>query len=124
MPRCQLPARPRDDTMAVALKVVTAPFDVPDLADAEEYVTWMEHQPYKLEMTGGRLVMMAGGSNPHATIAGNVFASRSFRDPGCWFHVTRAATSSPRRALPRRRALCTNWKKHRYSGSFSCEMPR
>src|SRR5688500_16815764 len=32
----------------------------------------------------------------------------SFRDPGCWAvgdHATRAATSSPSRALPRRRAL-------------------
>src|SRR3954468_24727818 len=39
-------------------------------------------------------------------------------------HMTRAATRAPRRALPRRRALCTNSKKPRYSGSFSCEMPR
>src|SRR3954453_3425417 len=31
---------------------------------------------------------------------------------------------APRRALPRRRALCTNSKTPRYSGSFSCEMPR
>src|SRR3954454_13162972 len=28
-------------------------------------------------------------------------------------HATKPATSSPRRALPRRRALCTNWKKAR-----------
>src|SRR3954453_4281010 len=26
-------------------------------------------------------------------------------------HATKAATSAPSRALPRRRALCTNWKK-------------
>ena len=39
-------------------------------------------------------------------------------------HMTRAATRAPRRALPRRRALCTNSKKPRYSGSFSCEIPR
>src|SRR3954454_1055770 len=39
-------------------------------------------------------------------------------------HTTRAATRAPRRALPRRRALCTNSKKPRYSGSFSCEIPR
>src|SRR3954447_13593357 len=39
-------------------------------------------------------------------------------------HMTKAATRAPRRALPRRRALCTNSKKPRYSGSFSCEMPR
>src|SRR3954470_10083025 len=28
-------------------------------------------------------------------------------------HVTRAATRAPSRSLPRRRALCTNWKKPR-----------
>ena len=27
--------------------------------------------------------------------------------------ITRAATRGPSRALPRRRALCTNWKKPR-----------
>ena len=38
----------------------------------------------------------------------------SYRDPGWWgHHVTRAATRAPSRALPRRRALCTNWKKPR-----------
>src|SRR5271165_1111539 len=39
-------------------------------------------------------------------------------------HATRAPTRAPSRALPRRRALCTNWKKPRYSGNLSCEMPR
>src|SRR5215217_4135508 len=39
-------------------------------------------------------------------------------------HATRAATRAPSRALPLRRALCTNWKKPRYEGSLSCEMPR
>src|SRR5262245_30721965 len=33
-------------------------------------------------------------------------------------------TKAPRRALPRFRTLCTNSKKPRYSGSFSCEIPR
>jgi uncharacterized protein with PIN domain len=28
-------------------------------------------------------------------------------------HATKAATRAPSRALPRRRALCTNWKKPR-----------
>src|SRR4051794_33872806 len=28
-------------------------------------------------------------------------------------HATKAATSAPSRALPRRRALCTNWKNPR-----------
>src|SRR5689334_6738234 len=39
-------------------------------------------------------------------------------------HPTKPETRAPSRALPRRRALCTNWKKPRYSGSFFCEMPR
>src|SRR4051794_8869893 len=39
-------------------------------------------------------------------------------------HTARAATGAPRRALPGRRALCTNAKKPRYSGNLSCEMPR
>lgn len=64
--------------MAVAL-ALTAPFDVPDLTEPEAYVAWMEHQPYKLEMAGGRLVMMAGGSNPHSRIATNVTAALNAR---------------------------------------------
>src|SRR3712207_9230526 len=39
-------------------------------------------------------------------------------------HATRAATRAPSRVLPLRRALCTNWKKPRYEGSLSCEIPR
>ncbi len=31
---------------------------------------------------------------------------------------------APKRALPHRRALCTNWKKPRSFGSLSCEMSR
>jgi Uma2 family endonuclease len=50
-------------------------FDVPDLATPEAFVAWMETQPRKLEMAGGRLVMMAGGTNAHATIAGNLWAA-------------------------------------------------
>jgi Putative restriction endonuclease len=50
-------------------------FDLPDLATPEAFVAWMETQPRKLEMAGGRLVMMAGGSNPHATIATNTLAA-------------------------------------------------
>jgi hypothetical protein len=33
-------------------------------------------------------------------------------------------TRAPRRALPRRRTLCTNSKNPRYGGNFSCEIPR
>src|SRR6476469_5818408 len=36
--------------------------------------------------------------------------------------LTRAAIRAPSRAFPRRRALCTNSKKPRWIGSFSCEM--
>jgi len=39
-------------------------------------------------------------------------------------YLTSAGMRVPSRALPRRRALCTNWKKPRWSGSLSCEMPR
>jgi hypothetical protein len=39
-------------------------------------------------------------------------------------HPTKPPTRAPSRALPRRRTLCTNWKKPRYYGSLSCEMPR
>src|SRR4051794_33913223 len=44
----------------------------------------------------------------------DAIAHRSCWDPGCWpAYLTRAATRAPRRALPRRRALCTNSKKPR-----------
>src|SRR5690348_13581892 len=39
-------------------------------------------------------------------------------------HPTRPPTRALSRALPRRRALCTNWKNPRYCGSSFCEMPR
>ena len=60
--------------MATALKL-TAPCEIPELATAEQFVAWMAAQPCKLEMTGGRLVMMAGGTNAHATIGGNVLTA-------------------------------------------------
>jgi hypothetical protein len=47
---------------------------------------------YTLEQTADALIGIRGGRAHHAT---------------------KAATSSPRRALPRRRALCTSWKKAR-----------
>ena len=47
-------------------------------------------------------------------VCGQVNLEGSYRDPGCWpAYLTRAATRAPRRALPRRRALCTNSKKPR-----------
>src|SRR5215217_1174140 len=53
----------------------------------------------------------------------SVEALVGFRGAGLG-HTTKAATSAPSRALPRRRALCTYWKKPRSSGSLSCERPR
>ena len=50
---------------------MTAALVLPDLATPEAFVAWMEAQPTKMEMIGGRLVMMAGGSNPHSIIATN-----------------------------------------------------
>jgi len=43
----------------------------------------------------------------------DVFGSGSCRVPGWWQarHATRPVMRAPSRALPRRRALCTNWKK-------------
>src|SRR6476619_5821140 len=43
---------------------------------------------------------------------------------GCDPSHDRATTRAPRRALPRRRAVRTNSMRSRYSGSFSCEIPR
>lgn len=50
---------------------------LPDLSTPEAHVVWVERQAMKYEMTSGRLVMMAGGSNPHARIAGNAYTSLS-----------------------------------------------
>jgi Uma2 family endonuclease len=44
---------------------------LPDLSTAEAFVAWVDGQPNKYEMAAGRLVMMAGASNPHVTIALN-----------------------------------------------------
>jgi hypothetical protein len=55
------------------------------------------------------------GSNSHTQfeVCGQKFlALVGFRGVGLG-HTTKAATSAPSRALPRRRALCTNWKKPR-----------
>lgn len=43
-----------------------------DLSTPEAFLSWVWDQEMKFEMTGGRLVMMAGASNPHTTIAVNV----------------------------------------------------
>lgn len=52
-----------------------AAFVPPDLATPEAFVAWMERQPARHEMVEGRLVMMAGGSNPRVTIAGNLLVA-------------------------------------------------
>ncbi len=48
---------------------------LPDLATPEAFVAWMERQPVRYEMVDGRLVMMAGASNAHVTIAGNLLVA-------------------------------------------------
>ena len=50
------------------------------------------------------------------------YAKRSYWIPGSY--ETSSSRSAPSNALPRLRTLCTNSKKPRYSGSFSCAMPR
>lgn len=45
---------------------------LPDLASPAAFVAWLEHQPVRHELVEGRLVMLAGGSNAHVTIAGNL----------------------------------------------------
>jgi Uma2 family endonuclease len=46
---------------------------LPDLTRTEDFLAWVWEQDYKFEMIEGRLVMMAGGTRRHATIAGNAF---------------------------------------------------
>lgn len=48
---------------------------LPDLTRTEDFLTWVWEQDYKFEMIEGRLVMMAGGTRRHATIAGNAFTA-------------------------------------------------
>ena len=54
---------------------MSAALVLPDLRTPEAFVAWAETQVEKYEMLHGRLVMMGGATNPHVTIAGNVFAS-------------------------------------------------
>jgi Uma2 family endonuclease len=54
---------------------MSAALVLPDLSTPEAFVAWVELQPVKYEMAGGRLVMMAGGSGPHSLIAANAIAA-------------------------------------------------
>ncbi len=54
---------------------MTADLILPDLSTPEAFAAWVERQPTKYEMAGGRLVMMAGGTSPHSLIAANVIAA-------------------------------------------------
>ena len=51
------------------------PLDIPDLTTPEAFVAWMETQPRKLEMAGGRLVLVPNGTNRQVTVAGNTLAA-------------------------------------------------
>jgi Uma2 family endonuclease len=52
-----------------------AVYALPPLDRIDDFYAWVEAQPYKHEMIAGRLVMMAGGSNPHSTIAVNAIVA-------------------------------------------------
>lgn len=54
---------------------MSAALALPELATAQAFVAWMERQPVRYEMVDGRLVMMAGASNAHVTIAGNLLVA-------------------------------------------------
>jgi Uma2 family endonuclease len=54
-----------------AVLTLPDPVDIPDLTTPEAFVAWMEAQPRKLEMAGGRLVPVPDGTNRQVTVAGN-----------------------------------------------------
>lgn len=54
---------------------ISAAAVLPGLETPEAFVAWMERQPLRHEMVEARLVTMAGGSNAHATIAGNLLVA-------------------------------------------------
>lgn len=54
---------------------MSAALVLPDLHEPEAFVAWMARQANKYEMAHGRLVMMAGASNAHVTIALNAAAA-------------------------------------------------
>lgn len=57
---------------------------LPDLSRTEDFLAWVWRQERKYEEINGRLVMMAGGSRNHATIAVNAATALSNRlKPPC-----------------------------------------
>jgi len=61
----------------------------------------------RTDLCGGPSVMSV------PTAISRTYPVGSYWVPGWWWvrHATRPAMRAPSRALPRRRALCTNWKK-------------
>ena len=57
----------------------------PVLADVDDFLAWVQGQRERYEFVGGRLVMMAGGSEDHNDIQVNLLAAlkRRLRDGGC-----------------------------------------
>jgi Uma2 family endonuclease len=47
----------------------------PVLADVDDFLAWVQGQPERYEFAGGRLVMMAGGSEDHNDIQINLLTS-------------------------------------------------
>ncbi|HET6467925.1 MAG TPA: Uma2 family endonuclease [Geminicoccaceae bacterium] len=54
---------------------MTTALHLPDLRTPEAFVAWVSEQSSRYEMARGRLVMMAGASNAHVTIALNAAAA-------------------------------------------------
>jgi Uma2 family endonuclease len=59
--------------MASALPLLSP--DLTDLTRVEDFVAWMERQPCKFELIGGRLVMVAGGTRLHAALSASVIVA-------------------------------------------------
>jgi Uma2 family endonuclease len=49
--------------------------DLSDIERPEDWVAWMEAQPFKAELVGDQLVMMTGGSRIHARLGARVVAA-------------------------------------------------
>ncbi|MGH6900069.1 MAG: Uma2 family endonuclease [Geminicoccaceae bacterium] len=54
----------------------------PVLADVDDFLAWVQGQRERYEYVGGRLVMMAGGSEDHNDIQVNLLAALK-RRRGC-----------------------------------------
>ena len=77
------------------------------LADVDDFVAWVQGRRERYEFVGGRLTMMAGGSEDHSDIQVNLLAALKRRLQGgpasrtaasCWCESTIARAGLPMRA--------------------------